>query len=111
MLSEESVVRVRDFFMRSLKKSIRRANRELAMPMMTVWKVLHKDLELHFYRLQLLQVLKPTNLVYSPNNYHKENILNNQPLTYASEEMDDLTPLSPSMFLREESGTDLNDLD
>ncbi|GFY49383.1 uncharacterized protein TNIN_468011 [Trichonephila inaurata madagascariensis] len=68
MLSEESVARVRDFFMRSLKKSIRRVSHELAMPVMTVWRVLHKRLELCLYRLQLLQALKPTNLVYAPNS-------------------------------------------
>ncbi|GFX28764.1 DUF4817 domain-containing protein [Trichonephila clavipes] len=68
MLSEESLVRVRGFLMRILNKSIRRANRELAMPVMTVWKVLDKRLELRLYHRHLLQALKPTNLIYAPNS-------------------------------------------
>ncbi|GFT76980.1 DUF4817 domain-containing protein [Trichonephila clavipes] len=58
-LSEESVARVRDCFLRSPRKSVRRTSRELAMPMTTVWKGLSKHLELRPYRLQLLQALKP----------------------------------------------------
>ncbi|GFU10114.1 DUF4817 domain-containing protein [Trichonephila clavipes] len=58
--SEESVTRVRETFLRSPNISVRRASRELAMPMRTVWKVLRKRLELRPYRLHLLQALKPT---------------------------------------------------
>jgi len=58
-VSEENVQRVRDAFVRSPKKSVRKASCELAMPVMTVWKVLRKILHMHPYRLQLLQALKP----------------------------------------------------
>ncbi|GFT41976.1 hypothetical protein TNCV_1668101 [Trichonephila clavipes] len=50
-LSEESVARGRDSFLRSPKNSIRCAS----------WKVLRKRLELFDYRLKLLQALKLTN--------------------------------------------------
>ena len=53
---EESVERVSDTFARSPKKSVRRASRELAIPVMSVWR----RLQLRPYRLQLLQALKPT---------------------------------------------------
>ncbi|GFU42455.1 hypothetical protein TNCV_4555861 [Trichonephila clavipes] len=46
--------------LRSPKKSVLRASRELAMPVTTVSEVLHKRLELRPYRLQLLRALKPT---------------------------------------------------
>ena len=55
-VSEENVQRVRDSFLRSPKKSVRKASCELGMPVMTVWKVLRKRLHmrpycLHCYRL------------------------------------------------------------
>ncbi|PSN48858.1 hypothetical protein C0J52_17022 [Blattella germanica] len=43
-VSEENVQRVRDAFVRSPKKSVRKASRELVMSVMTVWKVLRKRL-------------------------------------------------------------------
>ncbi|PSN54750.1 hypothetical protein C0J52_20210, partial [Blattella germanica] len=45
-VSEENVQRVRDAFVRSPKKSVRKARSELAMPVMTVWKVL-RNMNLH----------------------------------------------------------------
>ncbi|PSN48396.1 hypothetical protein C0J52_18522 [Blattella germanica] len=58
-VSEEKVQRVWDAFVRSPKKSVRKASRELAMPVMTVWKVLRKRLHMRPYRLQLLQAYLP----------------------------------------------------
>ncbi|GFT77878.1 DUF4817 domain-containing protein [Trichonephila clavipes] len=47
--------------LRSPKKSVLRASRELAMPVRTVWEALRERLELHHLsRLQFLQTLKPT---------------------------------------------------
>ena len=57
---EERVERVSDAFARSPKKSVRRTSRELAIPVMSVWRILRRRLQLHPYRLQLLQALKPT---------------------------------------------------
>ena len=42
------------------QKSVRRASRELAIPVMSVWRILWRRLQLRPYRLQLLQTLKPT---------------------------------------------------
>ncbi|PSN44358.1 hypothetical protein C0J52_19621, partial [Blattella germanica] len=58
-VSEENVQRVRDAFVRSPKKSVRKASRELTMPVMTVWKVLRKRLHMCPYRLQLFQAYLP----------------------------------------------------
>ena len=49
-----------DAFARSPKKSVRRASRELAIPVMSVWRILRRRLQPCPYRLQLLQALKPT---------------------------------------------------
>ena len=57
---EERVERVSDAFARSPKKSVQRASRELAIPVMSVWRILRRRLQLHPYHLQLLQALKPT---------------------------------------------------
>ena len=57
---EERVERVCDAFARSPKKSVRRASRELAIPVMSVWRILRRCLQLRPYRLQLLQALKST---------------------------------------------------
>ena len=57
---EERVKQVSDAFARSHKKSVRRASRELAIPVMSVWKILWRCLQLRPYHLQLLQALKPT---------------------------------------------------
>ena len=57
---EERVERASDAFAHSPKKSVRRASRELAIPVMSVWRILWRCLQLHPYRLQLLHALKPT---------------------------------------------------
>ena len=57
---EEHVEQVSDAFARSPKKSVRRASCELAIPVMSVWRILQRHLQLCPYRLQLLQALKPT---------------------------------------------------
>ena len=56
----ERVERVSDAFAHSPKKSVRRVSRELAIPVMSVWRILRRRLQLRPYRLQLLQALKPT---------------------------------------------------
>jgi hypothetical protein len=55
---EESVERVRQSFLRSPKKSVCHASRELEMSTMTVWGVLRKRLEMKPYRLHLVQFLQ-----------------------------------------------------
>ncbi|GFV11232.1 integrase catalytic domain-containing protein [Trichonephila clavipes] len=40
-----------------------------------------------------------------------ESIINYRPLTYVSENSEDLIPLTPSMFLKETSSCDVNDID
>ena len=50
-VSEENVQRVRVSFLRSLKKSVRKASRALGMPVLTVGKVLRKRLHMRPYRL------------------------------------------------------------
>ena len=57
---EGRVERVSDAFSRSPKKSVRRASRELPIPVMSMWRILRRRLQLRPYRLQLLQALKPT---------------------------------------------------
>jgi hypothetical protein len=59
--SEESVQQVRETFRRSLKKSVRRASRELLMPVMTAWKVVRKKLSMKPYKIHLLHMLKEDN--------------------------------------------------
>jgi transposase len=59
-VSEENVQRIRQAFLRSPKKSIPKASRELQIPQTTVWKVLRKHLRLKQYKLQLVQALKAT---------------------------------------------------
>ena len=58
-IDEETVDSVRVAFHRSPRKSIRGASNELAIPRSTVHKVLHKQLRLHAYKLQIAQALKP----------------------------------------------------
>jgi len=58
-VSEQIVDRVRESFLRSPRKSTRRASRELKVPQSTVNKILRKCLRLHPYRLQLVQKLTP----------------------------------------------------
>ena len=52
-IDEETVDAVRVAFHCSLKKSIRAASNELAIPQSTVYKVLHKRLRLHFDATQI----------------------------------------------------------
>ena len=49
--------RVRQAFQRSPMKSIRTAARQLELPRSTVHKVLHKNLRLYAYKVQMLQAL------------------------------------------------------
>ena len=56
---EENIDRVRQAFDRSPAKSIRTAARQLELPRPTVHKVLHKNLRLYAYKVQLLQALEP----------------------------------------------------
>jgi len=58
-MSDESVERVRQSFLHSPKKTVRRGSRELKMTSMTVWRVLQKRLHMKPYHLHLLQFLKP----------------------------------------------------
>lgn len=57
--SEENIDRVRNAFDRSPRKSVRTAARQLQLPRSTVHKVLHKNLRLYAYKVQLLQALEP----------------------------------------------------
>ena len=58
-ISEEGIERIRQSFSRSPTKSIRTASVQLQVPRSTIHKVLHKNLKLHAYKIQLLQELKP----------------------------------------------------
>ena len=66
-VSEVNIQHVWDSFLRSPKKSVRKASRELGMPVMTVWKILRKCLHMRSYHLQLLQALKPTEYAVCSN--------------------------------------------
>ena len=58
-IDEETVDAVRVAFDQSPRKSIHVPSNELAIPRSTVYKVLHKRLWLHAYKLQIAQALKP----------------------------------------------------
>ena len=60
--SEENIERVRQAFQRSPMKSIRTAARQLDLPRATVHKVLHKNLRLFAYKVQMLQRLQPNDM-------------------------------------------------
>ena len=60
--SEENIKRVRQAFQRSPMKSIRTAARQLELPRSTVYKVLHKNLRLYAYKVQMLQALQPNDM-------------------------------------------------
>ena len=60
--SEENIERVRQAFQRSPMKSIRTAARQLELPRSTVHKVLHKNLRLYAYKVQMLQALQPNGM-------------------------------------------------
>ena len=55
--SEENIERVRQAFQRSSMKSIHTAARQLELLRSTVHKVLHKNLRLFAYKVQMLQAL------------------------------------------------------
>lgn len=57
--SNENIDRVRQSFSRSPTKSIRSDATQLQLPRSTVQKVLHKNLRLYAYKVQLLQALEP----------------------------------------------------
>ena len=57
-IDEKTVDAVRVAFYLSPKKSIRVTSNKLAIPQRTVHKVLHKQLWLHAYKLQIFQALK-----------------------------------------------------
>lgn len=57
-VTDETVERVRETFVRSPQKSTARGSRELGLPQQTVWKVLRRRLHFKPYRIQLLQHLK-----------------------------------------------------
>jgi plasmid maintenance system antidote protein VapI len=52
-VEQELVDNVQVAFQRNLQKSVRRASRELHVPKSTVHKVLHKQLHLQPYKVQL----------------------------------------------------------
>ncbi|PSN34312.1 hypothetical protein C0J52_25945 [Blattella germanica] len=58
-LNEETIERVRDSFIRSLNKSVRRASQQLQIPKSTVWKIARKRLQLFSYKLQMVHKLQP----------------------------------------------------
>ena len=60
--SEENIERVRQAFQRSPMKSIRTAARQLELPRSTVHKILHKNLRLYAYKVQMLQALQPNDM-------------------------------------------------
>ena len=60
--SEEDIERVRQAFQRSSMKSIRTAARQLKLPRSTVHKILHKNLGLYAYKMQMLQALQPNDM-------------------------------------------------
>lgn len=61
-VSQQTVENVQVAFQRSPQKSIRRASRELHVPKSTIHKVLHKRLQLHPYKVQIIQQLQPNDL-------------------------------------------------
>ena len=60
--SEENIERVRQAFQCSPMKSICTATRQLDLPRATVHKVLHKNLKLFAYKVQILQTLQPNDM-------------------------------------------------
>ncbi|PSN29696.1 hypothetical protein C0J52_27396 [Blattella germanica] len=61
--SAETVNRIQDAYVRSPKKSTRRASNELQIPQTTVWRILRKRLHFKPYKLQFLQSLKPKDML------------------------------------------------
>ena len=60
--SEENIEHVRQALQRSPMKSIRTVARHLDLPRATVHKVLHKNLRLFAYKMQMLQALQPNDM-------------------------------------------------
>ena len=60
--SEKNIERVRQAFQRSPMNSIRTAARQLDLPRATVHKVLHKNVRLFVYKVQMLQALQPNDM-------------------------------------------------
>ena len=60
--SEENIEHVKQAFQRSPMKSIRTAARQLDLPHATAHKVLHKNLRLFAYKVQMLQTLQPNDM-------------------------------------------------
>ena len=60
--SEANIECVRQAFQRFPMKSIRTAARQLELPHSTVHKVLHKNLRLYAYKVQMLQALQPNDM-------------------------------------------------
>ena len=58
-ISEEEIESVRVAYTRSPKKYILGASTQLQIPCSTIHKVLHRNLQLYAYKVQLLQFLKP----------------------------------------------------
>ena len=56
---EEEIASVRVAYTRSPRKSIRRVSTQLQIPRSTIHKVVHRNLRLYAYIVQLLQALKP----------------------------------------------------
>ena len=62
-MSDDNIERVCEAFLQSPCKSVARASRELDMPKMTVWKVLHKRLCFKLYKMRLVQALTPADKI------------------------------------------------
>ena len=60
--SEENIDRIRQAFQRSSMKCICTAARQLELLRSTVHKVLHKNLRLYAYQVQMLQALQPNDM-------------------------------------------------
>ena len=58
-ISEKEIESVPVAYIRSPRKSIRGAFTQLQIPRLTIYKVLHRNLRLYAYKMQLLQALKP----------------------------------------------------
>ena len=68
--SEENIEHIRQTFQRSSMKSIHTAAKQLKLPHSTVHKVLHKNLRLHVYKVQMLQALQPNDMRQDKKNLH-----------------------------------------
>ena len=62
-VSDDNIERVRDALLRSPRKSVARASREIDMPKMTAWKVLRKRPCCKPYKMRQVQALTPADKV------------------------------------------------